>query len=426
MALLCILLLSSALNARAQGSLVRRVAVFDFVPLAGAPSSYARLIADSLSLELERVGYPAVPGARLRELLAEPATEVSAALAAARFAGADVAVIGFYALEGGQLRIGVRAIDASSEALALSAQDTGLAGLDIFDTIDRMSADIAGRIKIALEPVPTAVQLIEREEIIIETIVVEEVIELGTPIRIRLLSADEGALLQALDGERGLVDLGVIQEGYFDLATKEGAFLSLRLSKEGFNDRSLEFTATGLEPELRLKALARRPAPEWFARLSLDRPFGAEAGTRRFFWRDLVSLDASAGLYFIPYVYPEFLRFGIEPSIDAPGGSADLLLATDGRFYPLNFFLPGSLIQPYLSLGFSADLTLAFSPSGEDARLSFLFKNLSGIGLRWTNARFSLSAEARLVSPAILSLGALQGSRGPEGLRLSLELAVPW
>jgi TolB-like protein len=420
------LLLIPALCAQAQGALTRRVAVFDFVPLSGAPSSYARLIADSLALELERVGYPAIPGTRLRELLDEPATEVSAALAAARFAGADVAVIGFYALEGGQLRIGVRAIDASSEALALSAQDTGAAGLDIFDTIDRMSADIAGRIKVALEPVPTAVQLIEREEIIIETIVVEEVIELGTPISIRLLSADEGALLQALDGERGLVDLGLIQEGYFDLATKEGAFLSLRISKEGFNERTLEFTATGLEPELRLRALARRPAPEWFTRLSLDRPFGAEAGTRRFYWRDLVSLDASAGLYFIPYVYPEFLRFGIEPFFDLTGGSIDLLLATDGRFYPLNFFQPGSLIQPYLSLGFTADLMLAFSPSGEDARLSLLFRNLSGLGLRWTNARFSLSAEARFVSPIIFSLGALQGGQSPMGLRLGLELAVPW
>jgi hypothetical protein len=116
----------------------------------------------------------------------------------------------------------------------------------------------------------------------------------------------------------------------------------------------------------------------------------------------------------------------VEPFLDAPGGSADLALAADGRFYPLGFFMPGSLIQPYLSFGFSADTMLAFSPSGDDARLSFAFRNLSGLGLRWTNARFSLSADARFVSPVILSLGALQGGQSPMGLRLGLELAVPW
>lgn len=89
----------------------RRVAVFEFAPLLGSSAAYARLFADSLGLELERQGYRVIQAARLKELLAAPATDLAAAVTAARFAGADVAVVGFYLIEGQRLRIGARAID---------------------------------------------------------------------------------------------------------------------------------------------------------------------------------------------------------------------------------------------------------------------------------------------------------------------------
>lgn len=211
----------------------RRVAVFEFAPLAGSSAAYARLFADSLGLELERQGYRVVQAARLKELLAVPATDLAAAVTAARFAGADVAVVGFYLIEGQRLRIGARAVDLASEAVALSVEAAGAAGFDIFDTIDALSADLAARIRVALEPVLRPETIVEREEIIVETVVVEEVLELGTPITVTLLSSDEGAVLRAVDPARGDPELGIVAEGLLELATKEGAALALILSKDG-------------------------------------------------------------------------------------------------------------------------------------------------------------------------------------------------
>lgn len=404
----------------------RRVAVFEFVPLAGSSAAYARLFADSLALELERQGYRVVPAARLKELLAAPATNLAAALTAARFAGADVAVVGFYLIEGQRLRIGARAVDLGSEAVALSLEAEGAAGFDIFDTIDALSADLAGRVRVALEPVLKPETIVEREEIIVETVVVEEVLELGTPITVTLLSSDEGAVLRAVDPARGNPELGAVVGGRLELATKEGAALALIVSKEGYYPRSLSFTASAAEPERALPRLTARPVPELFFRAALDRPFGLEVGLRRYPLSGSLGLEASAGLFFIPYAYPEFMRFGVEPSIDGPGGALDLTVGAAAALYPLSLLVPSSRLRPFIYAGLASDLSAAFAAGASLPPVAWALRGTGGLGLRYGGRGYSVALALSFISPAVLSLGALQGSESPMALRLSAEVALPW
>lgn len=404
----------------------RRVAVFEFAPLAGSSAAYARLFADSLALELERQGYRIVQAARLKELLAVPATDLAAALTAARFAGADVAVVGFYLIEGQRLRIGARAVDLASEAVALSLEAEGAAGFDIFDTIDTLSVDLAGRVRVALEPVLKPETIIEREEIIVETVVVEEVLELGTPITVTLLSSDEGAVLRAVDPARDDPELGVIVEGRLELATKEGAALALILSKDGHYPRRLSFTASAAEPERTLPRLTAKPVPELFFRAALDRPFGLEFGLRRYLFSASLGLESSAGFFIIPYVYPAFMRLGVEPSIDEPGGALVLSLGAAAAFYPLNLLAPSIRLRPFILAGFASDFTDASSAEASSGGVAWALRGVGGLGLRLGGSGYSVAVALSFISPVILSLGGLQGTESPMALRLSAEVALPW
>lgn len=404
----------------------RRVAVFEFAPLSGSSAAYARLFADSLGLELERQGYRVVQAARLKELLAAPATDLAAAVTAARFAGADVAIVGFYLIEGQRLRIGARAVDLASEAVALSVEAAGAAGFDIFDTIDALSADLAARIRVALEPVLRPETIVEREEIIVETVVVEEVLELGTPITVTLLSSDEGAVLRAVDPARGDPELGVIMEGRLELSTKEGAALALILSKDGYYPRRVAFTASAAEPERKLPRLAAKPVPELFFRAALDRPFGMEFGLRRYLLSGSLGLEASAGFFFIPYAYPEFMRFGIEPYIDEPGGALGLSLGAAAAFYPMSLLAPSVRLRPFIHAGFASDFTDASSAEASSGGVAWTLRGIGGLGLRYGARGYSVAFALSFASPVILSLGALQGTESPMALRLSAEVALPW
>lgn len=411
----------------AQGrSAARRVAVFEFVPLAGSSAAYARLFADSLALELERQGYRIVPAAQLKELLAVPATDLAAALTAARFAGADVAVVGFYLIQGQRLRIGARAIDLASEAVALSAEAEGAAGFDIFDTIDALSADLAARVRVALEPILKPETIVEREEIIVETVVVEEILELGTPITITLLSSDEGAVLRAVDPVRDDPELGVVVEGRLKLATKEGAALALIVSKDGYYPRRLSFTASAAEPERALPRLTAKPVPELFFRASLDRPFGLEAGLRRYLFSESLGLEASVGFFFVPYAYPQFMRFGVEPYIDEPGGALDLSLGAAAALYPLSLLAPSSRLRPFIHAGLASDLSAAFAAGASLPPVAWTLRGTGGLGLRYGGRGYSVAFALSFASPVMLSLGALQGTESPMALRLSAEVALPW
>lgn len=424
--LLVILAAAVAAGQAGAQAAARRVAVYEFVPLAGSSAAYARLFADSLALELERQGYRIVAAARLKELLAVPATDLAAAVAAARFAGADVAVVGFYLIEGQRIRIGARAVDLASEAVALSLEAEGAAGFDIFDTIDALSADLAARVRVALEPVLKSETIVEREEIIVETVVVEEVLELGTPITVALLSGDEGAVVRAEDPARGDPELGVVNEGRLELATKEGAALALIVGKEGHYPKRLSFTASAAEPERRLPRLTAKPASELFFRAALDRPFGLELGYRRYLLAESLAVDAAAGLYFVPYAYPAFMRFGVDPTIDELGGAVDLSLGAAAAFYPLSLLVPSLRLRPFIHAGLGSDLTLALAAGSGSPPISWTLRGLGGLGLRYGGRGYSLALALSFISPAMLSLGALQGTESPMGLRLSAEVTLPW
>lgn len=289
-----------------------------------------------------------------------------------------------------------------------------------------MSADLAGRVRVALEPVLRPETIVEREEIIVETVVVEEVLELGTPIALTLLSSDEGAVLRAVDPVRGDPELGVVAEGRLELATKEGAALALILSKDGYYPRRLTFIASAAEPERALPRLMAMPVPELFFRAALDRPLGLEAGLRRYLFSGSLGLEASAGFFFMPYAYPEFMRFGIVPSIDEPGGALGLSLGAAAAFYPLNLLAPSIRLRPFIHAGLISDLSAAFATGASLPPVAWTLRGLGGMGLRYVWRGYSVAFALSFISPVVLSLGALQGTESPMALRLSAEVALPW
>lgn len=408
-------------SAVAQENADRRVAVIDFTPLTNASSAYSQICSDTLSIELERVGYTLIPGDAVRLAFQGSALDTPAVIKAARAIGADVVVVGFYVIEGNTIFIGVRAIDTKSEAVAISTEESGAAGFEVFDTIDMIAADVARRIQQALKPVQKADVVIEREDVRVETTVVEEIVELGTPLTLILRSRDEGAVVYADD-----IELGTIADGILEIHTKEGSLLALTLRKDGFHDRSVEFTASDEKPDIKARPLVRKGSPELAVRTALDRPFGLDAAVRWFFLDDTLTAEAGGGLFFIPFQYPEFLSFGQSALISEPGGSFTLSLAGGGKVYPMAFLQPGRPVQPYLSLDLVADILLTTSPSGAPLSLIAIARGGSAMGLRWILKNFSLSADIQVLSPVFLNLGGLAGAESQPVVRLRLEVALPW
>ena len=58
-----------ALSAYAQGTklIERTVAVFDFAPMNGSESDYSSICADTIAIELERVGYTVLDTGKIRK-----------------------------------------------------------------------------------------------------------------------------------------------------------------------------------------------------------------------------------------------------------------------------------------------------------------------------------------------------------------------
>lgn len=151
-----------------------------------------------------------------------------------------------------------------------------------------------------------------------------------------------------------------------------------------------------------------------------------EAGLWRYLFSGSIGLEASAGLYFIPYAYPEFMRFGIEPSIDAPGGALDLSLGAAAAFYPLSLLTPSVRLRPFIHAGLISDLSVAFATGASFPPVAWTLRGIGGMGLRYGWRGYSMAVAISFISPTILSLGALQGTESPMALRLSAEVALPW
>ncbi|HPE36703.1 MAG TPA: hypothetical protein PK625_06095 [Spirochaetales bacterium] len=408
---------AAAPSAQAQEARERVVAVLDFVPLAGASNAYAQLCSDTVGLELERLGYVVVAPDKVRSSFKGNALDDAAAIALARRLEADVVVTGFYVIEADQIRIGVRAIDALAEAVAVSVQESGAAGFEVFDTIDGVAARVAQRVRAALQPIQKAEVVIERENVIVETTVVEEVVELGVPVTLTLRSRDEGAQIVAGDQV-----LGTVTDGVFVLDTKADALLVLTLRSPGFHDRTVKLVVNPEKPERRLPGLVRVAGRELAFATGLDRPFGLDGAVRWHFLDGLLAAQAAAGFHFIPYSYPDFLSFGQDSNLDVPGGAFDLNLGGGGRVYPLAPFAKGLAFQPFLSASLDVDILLM---TGDQLGFSLTTRLGLGAGVKQSFRAFDLAASFAVVSPVFLGLGTMPGTGMPT-LRLLLEVALPW
>jgi len=335
-----------------------------------------------------------------------------------------VAVTGFYVLEGSQIRIGVRALDiVAGGMVAVAASEAGPAGIEVFDTIDAISARIAKRVREALKPIPKAAVTVEREEIRVETTVVEEVIELGTPVTVRLGSPDEGATV-SLAGQ----PFGTVAEGFIDLPGKDGEDLILTIGKEGYHEQELTIPVRSRKPTARAPRLRRISDRELAFKLGMDRPLGLDAEARFWLIPELLAWEASVGLFYIPFQYPDFATFGETATILGPGeGAIELPVAGSARFFPYWFIRRDTFLSPYLDLSLSETLLLlpANLVQGEPALAVFTrFGVAPGLRMRFNG--WDLSLDAQLLSPRFLGLGTLSGTRQEAGLRMRLEVSIPW
>lgn len=414
---LCLAALCAQL-APSQELVERSVMVLDFAPLAGSSAAYSSLCADTVAIELGRLGYPVLPMADSRTAFKGDALSDAAVIKAARERGMDVAVVGFYLIEGDSLRIAVRALDIQADgAVALSVSESGPAGVDVFDTIDRIAAGVAQKIRAALKPIPKSTITVEREQIRHETVVVEEILELGVPVSLNLLSKDEGASVSA-----GGEELGAIQEGGLAVDTKDGATLSLLLEKDGYFGRLVTVTARAEAPEARLPRLVRVPGRELAFATGLDRPFGLDAMLRWHFLNGIFAAEALVGFHYVPYRYPEFLWFGSEPLIDAAGGALILGLGGGGRVYPLAIFFPGLMYRPFLGVGVELDGMLM---TGETLTPALLARLTLNTGMVVSFPGWNLCLTIKTIPPIYLGLGTVARTELPS-LRLLAEVALPW
>ncbi|HOX92065.1 MAG TPA: hypothetical protein PLC54_04020, partial [Spirochaetales bacterium] len=262
-----------------------------------------------------------------------------------------------------------------------------------------------------------SVVTVEREEIRHETVVVEETIELGTPVSLILRSKDEGTKVSA-SGE----ELGTITDGALTLSTKEGALLALELEKDGYFQRDVSIVATAEQPEARLPRLVRVPGRELAFATGLDRPLGLDAMLRWHYLDGALSAEALLGFHYVPYRYPEFLWFGFDPLIKADGGAYILSLGGGGRVYPLAFFFPGLKLRPFLGAGIELDGMLM---TGQGLTPALLARLTISTGMALSFPGLDLCLNLKTIPPLALGLGTVASTEMPN-LRLLVEVALPW
>lgn len=351
---LCLLLLASP-GLVAQQLIERTVCVFDFAPLADTDSSYARLCSDTISIELEILGYTLIANEQIRKTYTGSLRQEDAMVQTAQQLGADVAVLGFYTIDSTGIHIGVKAIDIITGLPAVALSESGTAGFEVFDTIDAVAARVAGQIRQALKPLPASEIIVHREEITVETTIVEEVVSLGTPISQTLLSKDEGA--QIIAGE---AVLGTVQDGIIVIDTIEGIRLDLTIRKAGFHDGQLSLNTSNSGKAVPIPRLLIAANYELLAQSNLQKPYGLELAFQRLLARNVFSAGVLAGLFYLPlaynseadsYVPEDAASFQERYGSGYLNASAALCLG----FYPSNIIWPKGGLRPALNTGLQFD-----------------------------------------------------------------------
>jgi hypothetical protein len=327
----------------------RTVLVLDPVnvsDVAGEFEFIGSLVSDTINLNLELVEYRVIDGGIWREAADEAkfAEELyldkEQAMKFAASLGADVLVNGVFRVEGDNIIIGMKAYDIFTGRIATAINNTGPAGVGIYDTIDESAEAISEKIRENLKPLPESVITVQREEIRVETKIVEEVVELGESITVTFNSTDEGAQLYL----GGAQYVGAIENGTFEYLTGPNSFLDFEVRLEGYHSDSVQVEVKTRDVEVNLRRLYYRPRWEISLGVLLFQPLGAGTQFRYYLIPDRIAAYASGGLYFLPdthYVWQD--------KFDAGSFIIDFKLAPGIGWYP--GFKPNAPFRVFLGLG---------------------------------------------------------------------------
>lgn len=393
---ICQLLLVLALYAQSTQLVERTVAVFDFAPMNDSEADYSSICADTIAIELERVGYTVLDTGKIRKEYKGSLLDEAAMIQYAKNVKADVVVLGFYVIESNMLHVGVRALDILTGLNAVAAFNTGKGGVAVFDTIDDISAKVAKRIREALQPVPESELVIYREVTKVETTTVEEIVEQGTPVTITLQSKDNGA--EVFIGE---TLLGVIENGQLAIDTKEGAELIITIKKQGFYPKTIQFKATSKKPSVTARGLVPVSHNELQVFVAHDRPLGFSGMYSRAIFPDIFYYGAQSGFFFIPMDY----NFDVETH-DKRAFFEVPLYATL-TFYPIGLVNPQYIFQPYLRLATGGELYFANFPSTFQFGAATM-RSMVSLGMTLFPGTVAISGELQFASPSYLSWGIIE------------------
>lgn len=409
---LCIVILGVLLAAQETKLIERTVAVFDFEPMSGSVADYSSLCADTIAIELERIGYTVLDTAAIRKAYKGSLLDDSAVIQFAKAQNADVVVMGFYIVEGASLHIGVRAIDILTGLIAVAIFDTGKGGVAVFDTIDEISARVAKRIRETLQPLPESELVVYKEIVKEETTVVEEVVEQGIPVTILVKSNDEGAEVYSGD-----TLLGVIEQGQLAIDTKEGAPLILTIKKPGFYTRTVNIKASSKKPQVKIRRLQIIANNEAAAFIAHDRPLGFNGLYSRAIFPDIFYYGGLTGFFFIPF------DFNFEAPEHDTRAFFELPLYATLTFYPIGIFAPQYTFQPYIRAGIGGELYFSNFPNG------FAFSAVAGrgiisLGLTVAPESFALTGEIQFVSTPFAGWGYINPL--PPVIHLCIGVRLIW
>jgi hypothetical protein len=296
-----LLLLAPGLIAQA-----RTVAVLDFLPLTpGANPALAPLFSDSIALELGRAGYRVVDKATVRAAQAQwsdprqSQLKRADVLALAKSLGADAVVAGYYGVEGKVLTAGTRAYDVLSGRLALASVEEGESGLAVFSTIDAIAAAVAAKVRERLPDLSPTEVVVRKEEITVETVVVETFVEKGQRGAITVTSDLEGA--EVWSGQRLL---GTTHGGRLEVQAKVGATLALVERMPGWYEATTVLSDPQEGQSYALNPLYRQGSWEASAAFLPQVPFGLLAGGSWHLIPDTLTIEADLGAWALTGEFP--------------------------------------------------------------------------------------------------------------------------
>lgn len=284
-----------------------RILCFDLINFTdgGANSDLGDFFADSISIELESQGFNMVPEEEAAALVA--AREAGALLdkeqllAMVKEARAGAVIQGIYRVEEGTIFLAIKAYDRQTGRIAVGVSERGPAGLDIYDTIDRVAMKMSEAVSREFAPLKATAVTVEKEEVVVQERVVEEFVDLGgETLKIALLSEDEGATLDLGNYYKA----GYIQEGKYEFLCKVNTTLKVKIRKAGYSPRTYTFQVKPGKEEYPLPPL--RPLPDqgkigllW----TLQKPFGLTYEQILPFIPGTLELPLRIGVYALPQYY---------------------------------------------------------------------------------------------------------------------------